>query len=297
MPADDPDKCTGVLARAVAAYIHQAFYRRDDPSPAEPARVALSRMTVGQYLNCAADLIASFVGSGQPGPQRGLQGEYYSGRGFGGGERVFERIDPQVAFDFGRKARSPAKMGSEEFSIRWQGGVIADETGDYELVLTTGNGAQLWVNDMDVPLIDAGVQSGDDRQHRQTIRLLGGRVYPLRLELMKSKNEKAGVSLQWQPPHRTAQVIPQRNLAPGSFPPVLVVSTPFPADDRSEGYDAAHRCRRPGTRRRRTRPSRLPTTWSKTWGLWPATKRNCPTAHALCRTSAAGLSSRPFGGP
>ena len=33
---------------------------------------------------------------------------------------------------------------------------------------------------MPSPLIDAWVKSGDDTQHRASVRLLGGRVYPVR---------------------------------------------------------------------------------------------------------------------
>ncbi|HEV3255646.1 MAG TPA: DUF1592 domain-containing protein, partial [Gemmataceae bacterium] len=86
---------------------------------------------------------------------------------------------------------------------------------------------------------------------RASIFLLGGRVYPLRLEFAKGKqgvadNEKknlkpppvkASIALEWKLPHRAAEVIPQRSLTPNRFPVTLVVGTPFPADDRSVGYE------------------------------------------------------------
>src|SRR5262249_60033891 len=48
---------------------------------------------------------------------------------------------------------------------------------------------------------------------------------------------KASIALEWKLPHRTAEVIPQRNLSPNHFPETLVVTTPFPPDDRSTGYE------------------------------------------------------------
>src|SRR5207237_5623832 len=39
------------------------------------------------------------------------------------------------------------------------------------------------------------------------------------------------------PPKRAVEVIPQRDLLPGSFPEAFVVSSPFPPDDRSMGYE------------------------------------------------------------
>ena len=115
--------------------------------------------------------------------------------------------------------------------------MLAEETGEYEFCLKADNGARLWVNDMQKPLIDAWVKSGDELDHVASIRLLGGRVYPIRLDYSKFQSKSATVALHWQPPHRVRGVIPPRNLSPNWFPPVLVVNTPFPADDSSVGYE------------------------------------------------------------
>jgi hypothetical protein len=87
------------------------------------------------------------------------------------------------------------------------------------------------------PLIDASVKSGDDTEYRQSIELVGGRVYPLKLEFTRGKEKQASVSLLWKPPHRTIEVIPQRSLSPNPFPETFVSRTPFPPDDRSVGYE------------------------------------------------------------
>src|SRR6185436_15822714 len=60
MPEGEPEKCVGVNAKKVAAYIHEAFYSPIAQARIKPARVALSRLTVRQYQNVMADLIGSF---------------------------------------------------------------------------------------------------------------------------------------------------------------------------------------------------------------------------------------------
>ena len=236
MPDKHPEKCVGAAAERVAAYIYGTFYTAEARARNKPPRIELCRLTVGQYANAVADLVRQFVGEGKLDEQRGIKGTYYSARDFRGDKRAFERVDPQIDFDFGEGSPAADKIGNSEFSMQWQGGLIAEDTGDYEIVLRTENGARLWVNDQEKPLIDAWVKSGDDTEHRATVRLLGGRVYPVRLNYFKQPGKTASVALRWRPPRRAEQVVPPRNLSPNWFPPLLVVETPFPPDDSSVGY-------------------------------------------------------------
>jgi hypothetical protein len=237
MPEEEPERCVGEDAKKVAQFIHQTFYTEAARARNKPPRIELSRMTVRQYLNTTTDLIASFVGQGRLNAERGLKARYFNARSFKGDKKAFERVDPRISFDFGEGSPDAGKIGKAEFSIQWQGAVIAEETGDYEFCLKTENGARLWVNDTRKALIDAWVKSGDKTEHTATIRLLGGRVYPLRLDYFKFKDKKASVELRWQPPQRTSAVIPRRNLSPAWFPQQLVVETDFPPDDSSAGYE------------------------------------------------------------
>src|SRR5690606_28537579 len=101
----------------------------------------------------------------------------------------------------------------------------------------TPNGVRLWTNDDETPLIDAWVASGQVNEHRATVKLIGGRLYPLRLNFFKYKDKTASVSLQWKPPHGALQTIPARSLCTTRSSPTFVVTTPFPADDSSVGYE------------------------------------------------------------
>jgi hypothetical protein len=250
MPEDDPSKVTGDAARQVADYIHGAFYSAVARDRNRPARVELSRLTVRQYQNTVADLVASFRKSG-PGvdDRRGLRAEYFQGRGFDRKELVYEQIDPQVNFNFGVEGPDPERFEPNRFAIRWMGSIVPPETGMYEFVVRTEHSARLALNTAwyETPLIDAYVKSGDETEYRASIFLLGGRAYPLKLEFSKANqgvdNKKyepltnASIALFWKPPYGAIEPIPERCLIPHDAAEVFVLKTPFPPDDKSIGYE------------------------------------------------------------
>ena len=250
MPEDDPSKVTGDAARQVAEYIHGSFYSAVARDRNRPARVELSRLTVRQYQNVAADLIASFRNWG-PGidGRRGLRAEYFQNRDFNRQTGlVYEQIDPQVDFDFGLEGPDPERFQPNRFAIRWNGSIVPAETGVYEFVIRTEHSAKLALNTAwyEQPLIDAYVKSGNDTEYRASILLLGGRSYPLRLEFSKAnqgvdmKNEhptRASMQLLWKPPHGVLEPVPERVLIPYDSPEVFVLKTSFPPDDKSIGYE------------------------------------------------------------
>ncbi len=253
MPEDDPGTCVGEDADKVAAYIHDAFYSTLAQARIKPARIELSRLTVRQYRNAVTDLVGSFRPAPAIEPGRGLKASYYKSREPNEGQKAFERIDPMVKFDFGESSPDPAKLEANRFSVLWTGSILAPETGEYEFCVTTEHATKLWINDSRTPLIDAQVKSGDDTEHRATIALLGGRQYHIRLDLSKAKQGvddekkknpkrkpkgvKASISLEWKPPQQVGSPIPERNLTPARSPEVFVLTSPFPPDDRSVGYE------------------------------------------------------------
>lgn len=249
MPEGEPELCVGEEAAKVAAYINDAFYSKAAQARNEPVRVELSHLTVRQYQNAVADLVGSFTGSAKHDDERGLNGEYFNDRRPRRDKRLIERRDPKIDFDFGTDGPEPEKFDPHEFSIKWEGSVLAPDTGDYEFIVRTEHALKLWVNDPETPLIDAYVKSGDDTEYRASIPLLGGRAYRLRLEFLKAKqgvNDKknkegppapASISLSWKRPNHVEEVIPERHLSPNEAPKVFVLETPFPPDDRSTGYE------------------------------------------------------------
>jgi hypothetical protein len=250
MPPGPVRKWAGDDAQKVAAYIHGTFYSPLAQARTRPARVELSRLTVRQYQNAVADLVGSFRTPVRWVDERGLRGEYYKTGRRRERDRVLERVDPEIRFDFGTAGLLREQDDPYQFAMRWQGSVIAPETGEYEFIVRTEHGAALWVNDLRRPLIDAEVQSGNDTTYSGSIFLLGGRAYPIRLEfskgvqgvnnLAKVKEKppaKASLTLEWKPPKRAATVIPRHCLMPVTVPEAFAVTASFPPDDRSVGYE------------------------------------------------------------
>jgi hypothetical protein len=238
MPEGKADVCVGEDSKLVAAYIYDAFYSPVAQARIRPPRVELARLTNTQYRNAVADLIGLFRGGRTLDDKRGLQAEYFaSGRYQRNKELDFKRVDPIIDFDFGEDVPLESKFKKkEEFSIRWQGSVIAPKTGNYEFVIKTDNGFQFWLNHSQVPFIDGKVRAGDDAEYRKTMFMIGGRPYPLRLNFSKFNGKSGEIRLRWQAPHKTEEPIPEKFLTPSQYAEVLTVGTHFPPDDRSEGY-------------------------------------------------------------
>ena len=264
MPEEDPEACTGEDARDVAAFVHRRFYSEQARQKRQAARVELSRLTVPQFRNAVTDLVQSFRRPPKPEVEktddaeskdesaeaaavdsagRGLAATYFKSRSLSDKHKVVERTDPVIDFDFGEGVPEPEDEfeDDEEFSIRWEGGLFVERTGKYEIRLYSENGVKLWLNDPDAPLLDGWVRSGDKTDHVESVFLLGGRTYPLRIDFHKRKDPSAAVRLSWEPPDGVREPIPTHHLRLGEFPPVFVVSTRFPPDDRSTGYERGTR--------------------------------------------------------
>lgn len=252
MPEEKPEQCVGTDARAVAEYIYDAFYSAEAQARLHPPKVLFSRLTESQFRNSVTDLFGSFRGGhGRAlGPERGLRG-FYDGTLKKKNDKdqpkegvKFDRVEGPIRFDFGEGVPTLPEGKSfdpTQFSIRWEGSLIAPETGKYEIVLRLRNGATLWINnrgDENRRLIDAYVAPHNDwREEKAAIHLLGGRAYPVKLDYFKYLEKSGGVELWWRPPHGVLEPIPARCLSPEKVPESFVSATPFPADDRSTGYE------------------------------------------------------------
>lgn len=237
MPEEDPEKVVSDDAKLVAEYLYDSFYTAEARAKNQPPRIELVRLTNNQYLNVVADLFTNFLGASTVDDSRGLSAEYFDSKNMSRNKRKIERTDPFVDFDF--KDGSPGEgVGKEEFSIRWDGSFIAEETGDYKFTVRSENGFRMWVNNNAKALIDGWVASGGDVvEQTETVQLLGGRAYPIRLDYYKYKGKSASVELLVQSPHGVQTVIPKRLLSPKRVSESVIVSTPFPPDDASLGYE------------------------------------------------------------
>jgi len=249
MPENAPGSLSLADATASAEYIHQAFYSAEARARNHPPRIELAHLTVRQYRESIADLLASLRNATSTIETGGLVGSYRERPERDPKKpdqdrpevRFKEQIDATIDFDFGTK---PPEKGShtERFSINWSGSVLVPDTGEYEFRITSPNGVRLYVNAPEGgseknALIDIWVSSAMTRTASSPIFLLGGRSYPLKLEFFKYKDKTASLRLEWRPPGGAWSVVPRANLSPKSSSPVSVISVSLPPDDSSIGYE------------------------------------------------------------
>ncbi|MEM7231084.1 MAG: DUF1592 domain-containing protein [Planctomycetota bacterium] len=246
MPEEKPELCVGEDATKVARYVFDEFYSPEAQARRQKVRVEVSRLTVRQYRNACADLLAEFLGDVRWNDDRGLTGEYFNSR-TPGRSRAIRRVDPVLRFDFAKQNPSVEKLGKAGFAARWSGSVFVPETGSYEFLLRSDHAIRMWLNGPST-FIDAFVKSGDDSEFRGSMFLLGGRAYPVTIEFSsrrqgvnkkeKAKTINAFVELAWRRPgSQIAETISERFLLPKQVPVSYVATTPFPPDDRSAGYE------------------------------------------------------------
>lgn len=240
MPEGEPERCVGEQAQAVAEYMQEAFYSEAAQLRSQPPRVVLSRLTVEQTRQSLADLYASFDWIPRVDGARGLTAEYFKSSNQAAENKVLERVDPAIQFNFGRQ--SPGlEMPADDFAIRWRGGLVVESSGSYEIIVRSSCSFVCNLGHYDRMFFDNHVQSGDKTEFRREIYLVSGRVYPFNLNFVQRKRTTelppAAVSVSWIPPGGSEQIIPLENWAPDWFPPVFASQTQFPPDDRSYGFE------------------------------------------------------------
>lgn len=254
MPEDHPEVIGAEESQRVAAYIYEAFYSPAARARLSPPAIATARLTNRQFRESVADLFGSFEEQLPPGPPIGLNAVYHESDGMNKkSKKIAAREDRRLDFDFG-EAAPVLGCSPEQYSIAWQGSLQAPQTGWHEIRLTTPNGARLYFNGDFLPgdgnrrddsaaqripaLIDAWVSSGSaDRVETVRVFLLGGRNYPFRLDYFKYMDRRGAVRLEWKQPDGAWEVLGAPYLSPAPARHVTVVSTDFPADDGSEGYE------------------------------------------------------------
>src|SRR5688572_3804368 len=252
MPEDNPETLSASEAEAVSRYVHDAFYSRAAQARINPARVELAHLTNQQYAITVADLLRGFSDADETVEAGvGLNAIYYCAaqRGrFDATKIVHRGVDREFGFILEDGNPWREILGTVmEFSVQWRGSLLADETGDYEIVVKTPNSVRVWINAELSPAvnseaaIDVNVSNPLNPEYRTTVRLIGGRRYPFGIDFWAPPG-KVGAptpsfALRWKPPHGSERTIPARNLSPATVRPTYVVATRFPADDSSLGYE------------------------------------------------------------
>jgi len=140
-----------------------------------------------------------FDASGKAG---GLTGSYYSGSHFD--KLVAQRVDRDINIAFpngeqhANKQIHPDLPDTGEISIRWEGSVEPDATGDYTFHSFSNNGIKVWLDDHFI--IDHWRQGWLPWKDVARVRLEAGRRYRLRVEWTKEQSGLETMQLRWKPP-------------------------------------------------------------------------------------------------
>ncbi|WP_345689112.1 DUF1588 domain-containing protein [Novipirellula caenicola] len=240
MPEDDPELCQGEDAEAVAKYIFETFYSEAARLRNRPPETTLSRLTGDQLRQSLADVYARISGGSWQHEERGIRGTYFDTPNWKNEAKKIERTDAVLDFDFGHEGPGEG-IDPAEYYIHWAGSLMADRSGEYEIVLRSTCSCKLYLGSPDRIFIDNHVQSAGRTEFRKRIHLTAGRGYPIKLDYTQRKRKTeqppASVSLSWVPPGGVETVIPQRQLISASFPAAFSLQTKLPPDDRSYGYE------------------------------------------------------------
>ena len=250
MPEENEDAVVDKDAHLVAQYIHAAFYSPEAQAKIKPARKTLLRRTQHQHRRAITDIVQSFRGRPELGTENGLLGHYYHKEKMDDRKKkLAKRIDLGVDFDI-EKDHGVDGIDPKAHAIFWTGSLLPKESGRYSFRATTPNGVRVFVNEMErekfyggethrkTAFIDAWVSSGNQmRSVEASLFLLGGHPIPIYIDFVSYKEKKSSLLIEWKPPHGEWEPIPTRVLFTKSAPTAAIISTPFPPDDASSGYE------------------------------------------------------------
>lgn len=149
----------------------------------------------------------------QAGNGFGLTGHYYNDSFI---DKVYEQIDSQIDFDWGRDSPSEI-VNNDDFSIRWSGQIESIESGQYQFFLESDDGARLWI---DNALLINAWESG----HGSGVVNLGESIrHSVVVEFHETAN-KANIKLYWKTPSGNKEIVPSTNLYPSYISTSLEIS-------------------------------------------------------------------------
>lgn len=148
----------------------------------------------------------------------GLDATYFKGIDFG--TKKLARRDSEIRFNWSKKPRlgmgaDPAldpvpELGDMDgFSVRWEGFLRPDETGEHELAVSGDDGFRLWA---DGKLVCENWKARPRATGSGKVRLTAGKPVAIRLEYFQDKND-ALLELRWRKPSaKTAGIAAPRSL-------------------------------------------------------------------------------------
>ncbi|MGE0486831.1 MAG: DUF6701 domain-containing protein [Gammaproteobacteria bacterium] len=138
--------------------------------------------------------------------QNGVQRAYFTGN-------VVKRIDANIDFNFGTGSPAPG-IGSDDFSIVWQGDLIPPNSGDYRLETQSDDGIRVYVDNALV--IDNFTDHSPTTDQSPLLTFVAGQRYFLRVEFYE-RGGGAVARLRWEGPGIANEIVPAGFLERSSF--------------------------------------------------------------------------------
>ena len=134
----------------------------------------------------------------------GLMGDYYDSRDFT--NHAFQRLDQTIDFDWGNNDPGGG-MGSNTFSIRWEGKIMIPADDTYDFHLTCDDGGRLWVGGDQ--LIDEWYDQSPT-EHTGS-KLLTAGLHDIRIDYYENRGG-ASCELRWSSSTITKTILPHTAL-------------------------------------------------------------------------------------
>ncbi len=160
--------------------------------------------TYGDIIAVDTTTTASFRISGLSATyfdQDNTSGAYFTGF-------TVEQVDATVDFNWSSSAPVTG-IGSDRFSVRWEGYVIASETDNFEFRTRSDDGVRLYIDD--VLVIDNWTNHGPRYDYSVAIPMVADQQYKIKMEYYENTGG-AVAQLQWQNSSFSWVTIPQSQL-------------------------------------------------------------------------------------
>lgn len=141
---------------------------------------------------------------------RGLQATYWEGAGI---PMLRHQVDPTLDFDWTPDWK-PGSSGIPRFTAMWDGSLYVAEAGSYEFILSSDDGAQLWIDEL--KLMDRYSENGTGERSKRVFLSEGW--HPIRVYYTQQAG-RAFIKLEWIPLQGKRAVIPESNFRPESHVP------------------------------------------------------------------------------
>jgi beta-glucosidase len=168
----------------------------------------------------------------------GLKGEYFDNPDLQG-EPVLRRIDASVNFTWGFNGVSPRLK--KDYSVRWTGLLVPQETSDYLLGFTGQDGYRVWVDDQ--LLVEDWTRHRPSTTITAPVHLEKNRAYAIRIEYFQTIRS-AEAKLVWGIPGREEHLAEKAAKGSDLIVMVLGLSARIEGEEmkvRAEGFSGGDR--------------------------------------------------------